>query len=46
MLFLKFVPAVAISEVKELQLELRHAAHHHAHGGEQAAAGTLTHGAH
>ena len=47
MLFLKFVPAVAISEVKELQMELKHAAHHNSHGGvEQAAAGTLTHGAH
>ncbi|HYI00877.1 NrfD/PsrC family molybdoenzyme membrane anchor subunit [Hyalangium sp.] len=48
MLFLKFVPAVAISEVKELQQELKHAAHHGSshHGVEQAAAGTLTHGAH
>jgi Ni/Fe-hydrogenase subunit HybB-like protein len=47
MLFLKFVPAVAVSEVKELQLELKHAAHHNGHHGvEQAAAGTLTHGAH
>jgi len=47
MLFLKFIPAVAISEVKELQQELKHAAAHHGHGGvEQAAAGTLTHGAH
>jgi molybdopterin-containing oxidoreductase family membrane subunit len=46
LLFLKFVPAVAVSEVKELQLELKHAAHHGAHGTETAAAGTLTHGAH
>jgi molybdopterin-containing oxidoreductase family membrane subunit len=47
MLFLKFVPAVAVSEVKELQQELKHAAHHNGHHGvEQAAAGTLTHGAH
>jgi Ni/Fe-hydrogenase subunit HybB-like protein len=46
MLFLKFVPAVALSEVKELQLELKHAAHHAEHGAETAAAGTLTHGAH
>jgi molybdopterin-containing oxidoreductase family membrane subunit len=47
LLFLKFVPAVALSEVKELQLELKHAAHHrHSHGVETAAAGTLTHGAH
>jgi Ni/Fe-hydrogenase subunit HybB-like protein len=47
LLFLKFVPAVALSEVKELQLELKHAAAHgHNHGVESAAAGTLTHGAH
>jgi Ni/Fe-hydrogenase subunit HybB-like protein len=50
MLFLKFIPAVAVSEVKELQLELKHAAHGHSpghgHGVEGAAAGTLTHGAH
>jgi Ni/Fe-hydrogenase subunit HybB-like protein len=47
LLFLKFVPAVAVSEVKELQLELKHAAHHNGHHGvETAAAGTLTHGAH
>ena len=46
LLFLKFVPAVAVSEVKELQLELKHAAHHGAHGPETGAAGTLTHGAH
>jgi Ni/Fe-hydrogenase subunit HybB-like protein len=46
LLFLKFLPAVAVAEVKELQLELKHAAAHGAHGVETGAAGTLTHGVH
>jgi Ni/Fe-hydrogenase subunit HybB-like protein len=45
LLFLKFVPAVAISEVKELQLELKHEAQTHQEADTHGA-GTLTHGAH
>ncbi|MCI0672200.1 MAG: hydrogenase, partial [Myxococcaceae bacterium] len=45
LLFLKFVPAVAVAEVKELQMELKHAAHEHS-AADIGGAGSLTHGVH
>jgi molybdopterin-containing oxidoreductase family membrane subunit len=38
MLFLRFIPPISISEVRELRRELEHEDHHHAAAGRAAGA--------